>query len=466
MNPGLARPTALVATAVALALVAGACSSEPAAAPRPDRTHVEGGAIVQRDGRTLVLRGANVAGSQKNPPYLGAYTKDELVALRREWGFDAARFIITWAAIEPQKGVYDDAYLAALDERISWCEQAGLYVILDMHQDIYGEGFVLGGGDGAPKWTCDASHYGAFVPQNPWYFNALEPNVVACVDGFWGSDELRAHYTEAWRRVAAKLKGHTGILGFDPMNEPAWGSYSMLGYEADLLTPLYLAVTKAVRAEAPGWLAFLEPGASRNLGVSTKLVKFPFADVVYSPHSYDRDAEGGTAFDDAKRKGILDNFGALRGEADALGGALWIGEYGGQSNLPGVTAYMDAEYDGAAQVGASSMYWSYDKNDGGYSLYDASGTKKQVLFDVVARPYPMLVAGKLQRWEYDESSRAVSVFFTPDASIARTAPTEIVLPPHLYPNGVTVDCGGCKTETGDGVVRVFASASPIVVHAR
>ncbi len=440
------------------------CSSTPAVEPRPNRTHVASGAIVLADGRTLILRGANVTGSQKYAPYFGDYTKDDLVKLRTDWGFNAARFLVSWSAVEPEKGKYDDTYLAALEEHVAWCEAAGLYVVLDMHQDVYGEGFALGGGNGAPKWTCDASHYAAFVPQNPWFLNYLDPHVQACVDGFYASTELRAHYTEAWRRVAKRLAGHAGVLGFDPMNEPAWGSYSAQGYEVDLLTSVYVDATLAVRESAPGWLAFIEPGASRNLGLPTKLTKFAFGDVVYSPHSYDRDAEGGAPFDDKKRDGILANFKALRAEADALDAALWIGEYGSQSTIPGVAPYMDAEYDGAAAVAAGSMYWSYDKNDGGYSLLDASGKPKQTLYDAVVRPYPSRVAGKLSSFAYDEATRALTVTFAPDGSI--TEPTEIVVPKAVYQAGTSVECGGCRVEEADGVVRAWSKASPIVVRPK
>jgi len=75
---------------------------------------------------------------------------------------NSIRFLMTWAAIEPQKGVYDDAYLDAVATRIEWAKAANLLVVLDMHDDVYGEGFVKGGGDGAPMWTCDASNYASF----------------------------------------------------------------------------------------------------------------------------------------------------------------------------------------------------------------------------------------------------------------------------------------------------------------
>ena len=35
-------------------------------------------------------------------------------------------------------------------------------------QDLYGEGFL--GGNGAPKWTCDASHYAAWLSRQTGEF--------------------------------------------------------------------------------------------------------------------------------------------------------------------------------------------------------------------------------------------------------------------------------------------------------
>src|SRR4029079_7605799 len=104
--------------------------------------------------------------------------------LRAEWGFSAIRCLITWAAVEPSPGTYDDAYLDWVAERMAWADAAGLAVIVDMHQDVFGEGF---GFAGAPRWACDASRYDAFVRQEPWSVNYAEPNVMACFDAFWSS---------------------------------------------------------------------------------------------------------------------------------------------------------------------------------------------------------------------------------------------------------------------------------------
>src|SRR6202008_2283181 len=102
--------------------------------------------------------------------------------MRDAWGMNSLRFVMTWAAVEPQPGAYNDAYLDGVVERMRWAHDAGIHVVLDMHQDIYGEGF---GFDGAPRWTCDEARYAAFMPVEPWFLNAVDPNVTACVDEFY-----------------------------------------------------------------------------------------------------------------------------------------------------------------------------------------------------------------------------------------------------------------------------------------
>jgi endoglycosylceramidase len=417
----------------------------------PPPYRVERGAILDASGRALVLRGANVAGSQKQAPHIAAFGRADYARLRDVYGFDSMRFIMTWSAVEPAKGVYDDAYLDAVAERIGWARDLGMLVVLDMHQDLYGEGFA--GGDGAPRWACDEARYAAFQPTDPWFFGYLDPNVIACVDALYAEGgEARARFVEAWRHVARRLARDEGIIGFDPLNEPNWGSYSVLDFEADKLAPFYAEVIRAVRAEAPGWLVFAEPSGSRNVGYPSHLPALPFDGVVYAPHSYDAQAEQGEGFDPSRRPAILQYVKDLRAEADAMGAALWIGEYGGMADRAGISAYMDAEYDAAAAVGAGSAYWAFDAEDGGYSLLAADGSTKEELADAIARPYPSRVAGALSSFDFDEASSVLAVRYTPDRGV--TTPTEIVVPARAYPNGVAVECGGCDAEIAPGLVRL------------
>jgi endoglycosylceramidase len=248
------------------------------------------------------------------------------------------------------------------------------------------------------------------------------------------------------------------------MNEPYWGSHPILHFEQDLLEPLYERVVPAVRSAASAWVAFIEPSSSRNLGGTTGLTPPSFGNLVYAPHSYDRNAESGNGFDPADRGSILSNVAALAQEAHDLGGALWIGEYGGTATEPGIVEYMTAQYDAAGAVAASSMYWDYTK--GGYGLLDADGNEAQPLVDTVVRPYPERVAGDPVSWSFDAASSTFT--FTYHASPSMAAATILSVPARVYPSGYAVDCGGCSA-SAQGASLVVSSPPPgdpavIVLH--
>jgi endoglycosylceramidase len=411
------------------------------------RWHVAGNFLRAPDGRAVILRGANVSDAQKHAPYLDGKQPDDDLRLRDHWGMNAIRFIMTWAAVEPNRGQYDDAYLEGVRTRLDWAQAAGLVVILDMHEDVYGEGF---GFDGAPRWTCDAARYAAFVPSTPWFLSTLDPNVTACVDGFYTSADLQARFAAAWRHVAEKLHAHPAVIGFDVLNEPEWGSYSIFDFEHDRLQPMYERIVDEVRATAPGWVAFLEPAASRNAGIATGLWDLRVRDVMYAPHSYDQSAESGYGFDPANRPRLIDNVAKLAAEARALGAGLWIGEYGGMTSTPGIAEYMTAQYDAAGAVAAGSMYWSFDASEG-YGMLAPDGSEKPELLDVLVRPYPERVAGDPVSYAFDAGTRTFTFVYRPDRALA--APTELRVPARVYASGYQVDCDGCRHHaSGDELV--------------
>jgi endoglycosylceramidase len=454
-TPRLAASLALVAASIAL----GCSSSEPAAPstssdagaadPRAGTWHVARGALRDPEGRAAILRGANFCGNHKYPPYFGAQTAADVKTMRDVFGMNSARFLVLWAAIEPKKGEYDDKYLDAVAERVAWFEALGMTVVLDLHQDLYGEGF---GGDGAPRWTCSEERYKAFKPASQWFLSYGDPNLTACFDDFWadtGADGLQAHYTEAARRLAKRLAGSKAVIGIDPMNEPYWGTQT--AFETSRLVPFYARVMEAVRKEAPLWIAFAEPSAQHNLGVPTAIEAFPFAEVAFAPHAYDATAEQGQGFAPAGHDVFAQRIASYADEAKALGAALWIGEYGGRQNA-GYASYMDAAYAGAGSVAASTMVWSYDYNTSGYGLMNDDGSEKPATVAALALPYPSRVAGDPASYAWDDAKKVFTARFASDATI--TAPTEIVVPKRAYPGGFAVTCAGCTTEEADGLVRV------------
>lgn len=420
--------------------------------------HVCAGQVRDADGRAVVMRGVNLAGAHKLAPYTDPFTPADYQRLHA-WGFRALRFLVPWAAVEPAPGAYDDAYLEWVRERMQWAHAAGLEVVLDMHQDVYGEGFGFGG---APRWTCDERYYAAFVPREPWLLNYSDENVLACYDHLWTDDELQRAYAAMWGHVAERLAGEPAIVGFDPMNEPHWGTYPVAMFEADRLQPFYARVIAAVRTHAP-WIVFAEPAASRNLGFATKLAAFDVPDVVYAPHMYDPTAELGGEFSETRREALLATAADLAADAQRLELPLWIGEYGGIGTSPQIGPYMDAAYDGAAAAFAGTMYWAYDRSDG-YGLLDLEGNPKPLLLDAIVRPYPARIAGEPLAWSYDEATRTLAVQWRPDPAVR--APTVIVTPAHVYPSGAEVACDGCTVVERAGEVELGGGSSATLTPRR
>lgn len=437
---------------LALALLLAAACGDDRAAECRGAHGVCGGQLRDPEGRVLVMRGVNLAGAHKHAPYTDAFTPDDYARLHA-WGFRSLRFLTTWAAIEPAPGEYNDAYLDWVAERMQWARDAGLTVVLDMHQDVFGEGF---GFDGAPRWTCPESYYAAFVPNDNWILNYGDSNVLACYDLLWSDSSLQAAFAAAWGHVAARLATEPAIIGIDPMNEPHWGTQPVPSFEVDTLQPLYMRVVDAVRAHAPAWLVFAEPSASRNLGLPSRLAPFDIEGVIYAPHMYDATAELSGEFDDSRREKLLSTAMDLRVDADRLGLPLWIGEYGGIGTSPQIGAYMDAAYDGAAAAFGSTMYWAFDRG-GGYAMLDDAGNEVTPLIDAIVRPYPERIAGTPIAWDYDETTRTLRVTWEPDTSI--TAPTVVVAPARVYPTGVAVACEGCTGVAHGDEIHVTSAAA-------
>jgi endoglycosylceramidase len=429
------------------------------AAPR----EVAGGFMRDSFGRSVVLRGVNLTGKNKVFPYLDQKTAADFDRVRSDWGMNVIRLVTTWAAIEPTQDGYDDAFLDALALRVEWAQKANVLVIVDMHQDVYGEGFSSGGGDGAPRWTCDASHYANFAPAVTWTANYVSAEVRACYDQFWTSDALQAHYAEAWRRIAKRLARYDNVVGFDVMNEPFFGTYLPTSFEHDRVMPLYERVVPLVRKEAPGWIAFLEPSSARNFTGLSALPKPTFAHFVFAPHSYDSLSELGVPFDAARRSKVVDNVAALWQEAQSLGGGLWIGEYGGVATLPGIVDYMNAQYEGMSAVAASATYWDYS---GSYGLIGDDGNEQPSIVDSVVRPYPEAIAGTPLGWTFDAATRAFSVRYQADANI--TAPTVLSLPARAFPNGFQVLCVGCSAVQSGAyaIITKPPTGDPAVISVR
>ena len=100
------------------------------------------------DGKQVLFNGINVVCKDKKSGYLFPNLAKSFQSFH-EMGFNLIRFGIFWDGVEPQPGVYDMEYLKKVKDTIQLAQKYGLYVMVDMHQDLFGQKFA----DGAPDWA-------------------------------------------------------------------------------------------------------------------------------------------------------------------------------------------------------------------------------------------------------------------------------------------------------------------------
>lgn len=141
-----------------------------------------------------------------------------------------------------------------LDRVIAWCKEAGLYVILDMHD-------APGGQTGD---NIDDS-YGY-----PWLFESENDQNKCC---------------EIWTKIAKKYSSETIIIGYDLLNEPIAHYFENKEELNKKLEPLYLKITKEIRKVDKNHVIFI--GGAQWNGNFSVFSEFNFDEnMMYTCHRY------------------------------------------------------------------------------------------------------------------------------------------------------------------------------------
>lgn len=392
LSCGVAR-WVLLAAAAAVAFPAPSIAAGRSVPPSRDtqmapRYAVAGLWIVDRQHRRLVLRGVDVSGAEFTPTDQPLpYSATDLATIRAT-GATVVRVPVAWAQIEPAEGHYDPAALARVDQIVEWAGNAGLRVILDMHQWHWSPCF---GGNGMPAWATDP------CPHDSSASDVNTPQEAAAETGFWTSAELQRRFADAWAAVVGSLRaiGHGSVpsyvLGYDLLNEPAGGYLPPGVFDNVTLPAFYRTVTAAVRAVDPGALVFVEPPLLADPARTTMSV-LGISRAVYSPHLY------GDSFNDAAGDAgdilgpsqFLPDLTLGEGDAQRLHAAFWPGEWG-DLNPSATVSYRETQYaadmlSAQDQLMVGSAYWAYWAPGGWPWTPDVQA--------VLTRPSPFAIAGR------------------------------------------------------------------------
>ncbi len=456
------------AAALASLLVAACGGGGSSPAPKFTPFSTDGARMVDADGSTVILRGVNarvdgvfdVTFSDGRLPLEPIPALDAADCARmHELGIDVLRLPISWSALEPVQDQFDDAYLAKVDAAVQCLGGAGVYVVIDMHQDAYSKEI---GEDGAPRWAIvPAPTMLLGGPLGDLGARRTSAQVLSAFTSLFDPTDaagLQAALSVAWSRVAARFASEPMVIGFEVYNEP---DPVLDDHDVDAFNAKLGAV---IRAAAPAKLVFFEPNAVRNLFDFVPLsgAPFPVGGAVYAPHVYTYVFSDPTnhlsmiTIDDLR--GSVDNASA---EAASWHTPLFIGEYGLGPQSASFAQWMNAELDLQDEYFASSAFWVWkEDSQASWGLFDhdamtGAWTERAAAVDVISRPHAQRIAGTPTKLAWDRAANTFTIAY----DHAVDAPNLVYVPSRLVVSAVTCDGAAVTPPASGGWLSIACGAA-------
>lgn len=202
----------------------------------------------------------------------------------KSWGINAVRVPLHYEYFinAGTPDVWNNQGFTLLDNIVTWCSNAGIYVIIDLHAAPGGQS------NGA---ICD--------------YDNSKPSL-------WESSVNKSKTVKLWRKLSERYKTKFWVAGYDLLNEPAWNLPN--GTE---LKKLYKRITDTIRSAGDNHILFIEGNWYSN--DFTGLTPAWDNNLVYVFHKYWSDA----SVEDIKW--ILDF-------RNTWNRPIWCGEHGENSN--------------------------------------------------------------------------------------------------------------------------------------
>ena len=421
---------------------------------------LDGMRFVNESGNQVLFHGINVLARDRKDGHRYPWIYQAMPYFQRS-GFNLIRLGIFWDGAEPEPGKIDYGYLEKLREIVGLAEKHGIYVILDMHQDLFAQKFI----DGAPDWAC--LDEGLPHPANCdlWYQAYLSSDaIIRAADNFWANKPaadgigLLDHYSAMWEEIAKVFDSCPNLLGFEPMNEPFMGSIARnsFGEASAVMAQKYpgfdLAhpekITPQAQGEFMGLIAqrFLEFDRTTlmdfyrrmerairkhsekpvvtggNIYCSTNLptgIQRLGSAQIFAPHGYDTVVDS-DRYDNFSRENVERLYAEKRQDQERLALPTIVGEWG---------AFPSKEFTGDLIRHMNGILERYLWGDA-YCEYHP-GMENDQHFDALRRGYPMETGGNLLRYHDDPQESRFEMEFEAKAG----GETVIYCP--FTPKGIT-----------------------------
>jgi endoglycosylceramidase len=414
--------------------------------------------IADEQGRALQFHGFNV-----KTPTPEATVTDALLADATSRGLDHLRLSVFWQDLEPTQGTYDETYLDQVVTVLDRAERHGIVVIIDMHQDVFGESF---NSRGMPAWATRTDGH-SYEPQASWLLDYLQPAVQAAWEHLYEDADLRQAQIDAWLHIVNRVKDHPAVFGYDLLNEP-FGKIrdgetlftAAERVESQQLTPMYQRLTDAISAvDADHWV-FIEPPNLASLGVVTSLGRVTGPKVAVYPHMYDPNIELATYTPDGVIQldpAFFDTWAnAITNYTRANPMPMLVGEWGiANPDVAGMDTFVERSLATMDRVTSGWSVFNMCRGTG-YCPLDASGNPRPSIGQIF-QPYARAIAGAPTSTAWNRSTSSLRVDFADNAA---TGTTEIYLgAANAYPDGWTVtttDASGTWSSTYNEATGVLS----------
>jgi endoglycosylceramidase len=391
-------------------------------------------------GRTRIFHGFNAV--VKSAPYIPITDhfdpqmslSDQDIANLTDWGFNFIRLGVMWQAVEPLPQVYNTTYLGEVNNLINKLGAAGIYTLVDAHQDLFAKQFC---GEGVPEFyagnVSSSCNYGiassilskvmGCTTMKSFDLDYEEdgiPTVDSCLKhpflGYYSTAEvasafanlynnvngIRDRFLDFWNVTSAAFANNPYVLGYDPINEPFlanfWEHPALLlpgKFDRQVLQSLYQDFNAVVRQNTKDQIVFFEPTTLDALPILGGIINHvgfdqtpggPAEDAyqILNDHTYccaagsDICATGEPTMKQAKKcRDYHEKKLAKRSkDAEKLGVGLIITEFGACSSSEACMAEIDSVADACDHHLVGWAYWMFK----GFADYTTTGSYTEGLY--------------------------------------------------------------------------------------